>query len=76
MATKGAQMAEEYSKDKSFKMPKGMFYPFRGLCRRYDTSQSVTIRRALAVLIGNPGLWDAYAELASPEQLDEIERGE
>ncbi len=76
MAAKGAQMAEEYSKDKSFKMPKGMFYPFRGLCRRYDTSQSVTIRRALAVLIDNPGLWDAYAELATPEQLAEIERGE
>ncbi len=74
--TKGAKPSGTFSKNKSLKITPWQYELLTGLCTMWGVSQSAALRRALAVLADNPGLWKAYAELAAPERLAEIERGE
>lgn len=73
---RGAKPSDTFSRHKSLKVTPWLFELLRGLCAMWGVSQSTAIRRGLAVLADNPGLWKAYAELAAPERLAEIERGE
>lgn len=74
--TKGRKPSSEFSKNKSFVCPLPVWLEIMYLVALWGVSISVVIRRAVAVLRANPGLWDAFAELAEPEQLRRIERGE
>jgi hypothetical protein len=73
---RGAKPSSTFSKNKSLKVTPWLFDLLRSLCGMWAVSQSTAIRRALAVLADNPGLWTAYAEYAAPERLAEIEKGE